>query len=133
MRQKIYWLIPISVISLAISLAACGPTRPPNTGLEDATSGLDAARAAGASTYAPLEIRNAEERLSLARAAVDKRDYDTALQLSQESRVNSDLAVAKSHLGKVREKVEARTRENAQLQQDLSANGGDGNTGGGQR
>jgi len=36
--------------------------------------------------------------------------------------VNSELALAKSRLGKTREKVEARTRENAQLRQDLSTN-----------
>jgi len=67
-------------------------------------------------------VRNAEERLSLAKAAAGKHDYDDALHFAQESQVNSELAVAKSHLGKTREKVEARTRENAQLRQDLSTN-----------
>lgn len=83
---------------------------------------LDAARAAGAATYAPLELRNAEEHLSQARARADKRDYDAAALLAGETRVDSELAATKSRLGKAREKVEARTRENAQLRQDL-ANG----------
>lgn len=89
-------------------------------GIEDATRQLQAARDAGGSTYAPLEVRSAEERLSMARASAGKRDYEDALQFSQESQVNSELALAKSRLGKTREKVEARTRENAQLRQDLS-------------
>ena len=45
-------------------------------GIEDATRQLQAARDAGGSTYAPLEVRNAEERLSMARAAAGKKDYE---------------------------------------------------------
>lgn len=90
-------------------------------GLDEAAGALDAARNAGAATYAPLELRNAEERLSQARLRMDKRDYDVAQQLASESQVDSDLARVKARLGKAREKVEARARENAQLQQDLSS------------
>ena len=103
-------------------LSGCGaPTKPPPVGLDDATRELDAARSGGAATYAPLELRNAEERLSQARVRMDKRDYDAVQQLTEESRMDSELAAAKARLGKAREKVEARTRENAQLKQDLSS------------
>jgi len=118
MPAKIYR--PVAV--LCVLLAACGPTKPPPMGLEDASLRLQAARDAGASTYAPLEVRSAEDRLSAARAAAGKGDYDAAIQFAQESRANSDLAQAKSRLGKAREKVEARTRENAQLREDLGGN-----------
>jgi len=109
-------------------VSACGPTKPPNTGLEEAARHLQAARDAGASTYAPLELRGAEERASLGRAAADKRDWETAAQLAEEAQANADLAIAKARLGKAREKVEARTRENAQLRGDLGLGGeaGDG-------
>jgi hypothetical protein len=107
------------LISL-LALGACGETKPPAVGLDEATRGVEAARNVGAATYAPLELRNAEERLSLARATMDKRDYTAAQQLADESLVDSTLATVKSRLGKAREKVDARTRENAQLRQDLS-------------
>lgn len=113
------------VVLLGLVLAGCGPTRPPNTGLEEAARHLQVAREAGASTYAPLELRGAEERLSAGRAAADKRDYEDAIALAEESQANSDLASAKARLGKARERVETRTRENAQLRQDL----GDPNAG----
>jgi len=116
MRSKIHR----PVVLLCLLLAACGPTKPPNTGLEEAARHLQAAREAGASTYAPLELRSAEQRLSAGRAAAAKEDYDDAIQLAEESRANGDLALAKSRLGKAREKVEARTRENAMLSQDLN-------------
>jgi len=90
-------------------------------GLDDAAHLLDAARAAGAATYAPLELRNGEEHLSQARARADKRDYEAAQFLAGESRADSELAAVKSRLGKAREKVETRTRENAQLRQDLAS------------
>ena len=101
-------------------LTGCAATKPPPVGLDEAARELDAARNAGAATYAPLELRNAEERLSQARVRMGKRDYALAQQLAEESRVDSDLAATKARLGKAREKVEARTRENAQLRQDLS-------------
>jgi hypothetical protein len=113
------------VVLLGLILAGCGPTKPPNTGIEEAARHLQGAREAGASTYAPLELRGAEERLSAGKAAADKHNYDEAAAMAEESQANSDLALAKARLGKARERVEARTRENAQLRQDL----GDPNAG----
>jgi hypothetical protein len=115
-RRKIHRAFVI----VLVLLAACTPTKPPPVGLDEAARELDAARNAGAATYAPLELRNAEERLSQARAKMDKRDYATAQQLSEESRIDSNLAAIKARLGSAREKVDMRTRENAQLRQDLS-------------
>lgn len=111
------------VVLLTVILAGCGPTKPPNTGLEEAARHLQVAREAGASTYAPLELRSAEERLSAGRAAADKRDYGIAAQLADESEANSDLARVKSRLGKAREKAEAQARENARLRQELGIEG----------
>jgi septal ring factor EnvC (AmiA/AmiB activator) len=102
-----------------IVLAGCTPTKPPTTGLDNAARALDAARNAGASTYAPLELRTAEDHLSQARAQMDKRDYEPAERLAQESQVDSELAAIKARLGKAREKVDARTRDNAKLRQDM--------------
>jgi hypothetical protein len=107
---------------LVLILSACAPTKPPNIGMEDAARMLADARAAGAPTYAPLELRNAEDRLSQARASFDKNHYDDASRFVSESRVDSELAMVKSRLGKAREKADNRARENTQLQQDI-ANG----------
>jgi hypothetical protein len=116
-RRKIHRALVI----MLLALAGCGPTKPPPVGLDEASRALEAARGAGAATYAPLELRNAEARLSQARAVMDKHDYPAAQRLAEESQVDSELAAVKSRLGKVREKVDTRTRENAQLRQDLSS------------
>src|SRR5262249_3273923 len=95
-RRKIHR----TIVTFPLVLAACGPTKPPPLGLDETAHALDAARSAGAATYAPLELRNAEEHLSQARANAEKRDYDTAQILASESRADSELAGVKSRLGK---------------------------------
>jgi hypothetical protein len=91
--------------------------------LDDAAQALATARAAGAPTYAPLELRSAEDHLSQARALADKRHYEDARHMSDESRADSELAAVKARLGKLREQVDAGTRENARLQQDAGTAG----------
>jgi hypothetical protein len=121
--------IHCAVLIAGLVLAGCGPTRPPDTGMDDAAQALAAARAAGAPTYAPLELRSAEDHLSQARAFAEKRHYEDAARMASESRVDSELAQVKAKLGKLREQVDAATRENARLQQDA----GGGATAGGRR
>ena len=113
---KIHVLIAI----LAALLAACGPTKPPGDELGIASRNLSAARAAGASTFAPLDLRAAEDRLTQARAASAKQDYDDAAMLASESAVTSELAAAKSRLGKARAAVDSLTQQNAELTREAA-------------
>lgn len=113
--------IHCAVLIGALALAGCGPTRPPDTGVDDAAQALASARAAGAPTYAPLELRSAEDHLSQARAFAEKRHYEDAARLARESQADSELAQVKARLGKLREQVDAAKRENARL---LQAAGG---------
>lgn len=122
--------IHCAVLIGALALTGCGPTRPPDTGLDVAAQALASARAAGAPTYAPLELRSAEDHLSQARAFAEKRHYGDAARLARESQADSELAKVKAALGKLREQVDAATHENVRLQQ--AAGAGDAVTGGGQ-
>ena len=113
---KIHVLIAI----LAALLAACGPTKPPGDELGIASRNLSTARAAGAATFAPQELRAAEDRLAQARAASAKQDYDDAAMLASESAVNSELAAAKSRLGKARAAIDSLTQQNAELTREAA-------------
>lgn len=115
---RIIALTGFSVFVLAA--AGCAQTKPPLAEMQEAARRVDAAREAGASTYASAELRMAQERLGQARAAMKQEDYDAAAQLADEARAAGDLAQVKTRLGKARERVDARTRENAQLRSDLS-------------
>lgn len=115
-RPKIHAAVTLFLLA---ALTACGPTRPPPDLLGSAQSQLRAARADGAATYAPLELRFAEERLDQAQRAMDERDYGDATNLAAESAVNSELATIKARLGKRREAVEELKRQNAELARSL--------------
>lgn len=108
------------VVSLALLLAACGPTRPPPDVLGNAPQRLASARSAGAPTYAPLELRFAEEKLKQARQASQEGEYTDASNLAAESSVNSELAMAKAKLGKLRESVDGLRQENAEIERVLA-------------
>jgi hypothetical protein len=112
------------VVSLALLLTACGPTRPPPDVLGNAPQRLASARSADASTYAPLELRFAEDKLRQARLAMQEGDYADASSLAEESTVNSELATAKSRLGKLRESVDTLKQENAEIERVLGSSEG---------
>lgn len=116
-RLKIH--VPI-VFSIVVALAACGPTKPPPDVLGGAQQRLSTARAAAAQTYAPLELRFAEERFDQAQAAMTARDYVLAANLAEESAVNSELATVKARLGKLRETVDSLKQQNAEIERTLS-------------
>jgi hypothetical protein len=117
-RRKIHALIALGGVLL---VAGCAPTRPPVDELDAASRALGAARAADAPTWAPAEYRSAGQRFDQAQAAEATKDYDAALQLANESQVDSELAAAKARLGKVRQEVERLREENAHLDRDLTS------------
>ncbi len=109
------------LVSLALLLAACGPTKPPPDVLGSAQQRLTSARSSGAATFAPLELRFAEERFDQAQAAMLDRDYKLAANLADESEANSELAAIKAELGKIRESVDQLKQENSNIQRMLES------------
>ena len=114
----------LALIFFCVSqFTGCAETKPPVGQFDDAVHRVESARTAGAQTYAPLELRAAEERLSFARGAMKQKEYEDAARYADEAGAAADLAQAKARLGKARERVDARGRENAQLRTDLSVDG----------
>lgn len=117
-RQKIHASVVASTLLL---MPAWVHAKPPPDVLGAAQKTLVQARAAGAQTYAPLELRFAEERLDQAQQAVGDRDYKVAASLADESAVNSELANIKARLGKLREAVDSLKEQNAEIERALPA------------
>lgn len=88
------------VLASLIAAAACA--EPPSKEMNQAQGAIDAARAAGAATYAPEEFAAAVAALERAEQAVADRDYRLALNHALDSRERAQNAA--------RLAVEARAR-----------------------
>lgn len=111
----------IHVLTLLLLAASpCFAVRPrePLPELQSAAAAMARAEEAGAATYAPLDLRYAGEQLEQARQLRDSGDIAEARRLLEQSLVNSDLATAKSRLGRTREAVQVQAAANAQLRRD---------------
>src|SRR5436305_4017823 len=83
----------IAAVVLAVASAAtmaCGA--PPDKEIQQAQGAIDAARAAGADTYATAEFTAAQDALKQAHEAVDQRDYQSALNHALDSRERAQNA-----------------------------------------
>ncbi len=117
MQAKIHRVWPL--IAIVALLAGCATAPPPLTELADARAEVDRARAAGADASAPVELRFAEDKLSAAQAASEKRDYAVAGSLATQARVDAELASAKARAARARSAVREKTDDNARLRREL--------------
>jgi hypothetical protein len=85
------WCVPLASAVLAIlALVACG--EPPDKEMHQAQGAIEAARAAGAETYAPDEFKAAVDALTRAQDAVAQRDFRLALNNALDSRERAQNA-----------------------------------------
>ncbi len=111
--MKLYQKLFICVIGIGL-LTACGSTSPPNQQLTETQMVIQQAEQLGADDYAPLEIREAKIKLGLAREAVEAKEFDKAIRLAEQARVDAELAQAKAQSGKA-EKTVAELRESIRV------------------
>jgi Domain of unknown function (DUF4398) len=98
----------VLVLIACLSLAASGCGDPPNKELHQAQGAIDAARAAGADSYAAEDYAAAVDALKRAEEAVGQRDYRLALSQALESRERAQTAakLAASQKAAVRSEAE---------------------------
>lgn len=96
------------VLTACLALAASGCDEPPNKELHQAQGAIDAARAAGADSYAVEDYTAAVGALKRAEDAVGQRDYRLALSQALESRERAQTAakLAASQKAAVRSEAE---------------------------
>lgn len=117
-RGKIHAL---ALLPLLLVTAAAARDKAPPDELQNAAKAVALAEEEGAATYAPLDLRYAGEQLEQARRLQAEGDLVQARRLLEQARVNSDLALAKSRLGRTREAVQVQAAANAQLRAALPA------------
>lgn len=93
-----------------VSLVALGCAEPPQKEMSRAEGAIQAAKAAGAETYAAEEFRNAQRALARSEAAVEEADYRQALSHALDALEQAELAAgtAATQKAKARGDLDAR-------------------------
>ena len=107
-------------------LSACATTKPPPNAFNSAKQAIDAAVQAGAEEHSPVELRFAREKLAQAHSDMDRKHYDKALYLIDQSEINSELAIEKTRTALIRGNVTELARKNEILREDIEATFGEG-------
>jgi phage-related tail protein len=107
-------------------LAACASTPPaPTASLQAAQRAISNAEKTDAGRYAPGELGEARTKLASADTAVKEQRMTMAEQFADESRVEAELASAKTADVKARAVNEEMTRSNGTLIEEMQRNSGD--------
>lgn len=120
--QRVRYVTPAALLCLVLTACATARLPDPET-FRQVENAIDDARAARAQEQAPIDLRQAEDRLAAARAAHDAGDARASEQALAEALVAAELARAKSRAAAARAAVDARRRENALLRRELLGNG----------
>ncbi len=112
----------ILLFLFAAVLTACATTQPPTQSLTETETVIRQADQIGATDYAPLEIREARQKLDRANAAYEREDYEEAARLAEQARVDAELAQMKTLSGKALLAVKE-LRESIQLLKDELSSG----------
>ncbi len=115
-KNRLMKVIKILLPLLIVFVGACATTNPPTQQLTETETVIRQADQIGASDYAPLEIRQARQKLVRARAAYNREDYGEAARLAEQAKVDAELAQIKTLSGKAQLAVQE-LRESIRLLQ----------------
>lgn len=107
---------------VALSLLSLACAEPPHKEMSRAEGAIEAARAAGAETYAADEFSNAQRALERSKVAVDESDYRQALSQALDAFEQAELAAATAatQKAKARGDVDAKLAEVVARVKELS-------------
>jgi hypothetical protein len=114
----------LAVVALSLSTMACASVDPGAVRSEigSAESALAQAVDQNARQHAPLELKLAEEKLSLANQAFENDDYQEALYLAEKAQADARLAEVKAQNAETTEMVESLKKSITDLRQEIEAN-----------
>jgi hypothetical protein len=93
---------PLAVAMVALGVAACASVPAPTAQMAVSRTAVEDAQRAGATEHAPVELRDAQSKLSEATAAAARHDNERARRLAEEAEADARLAEAKAQTAKAR-------------------------------
>lgn len=105
-------------------LVACASTPPPTQQITAAEVSISHAEQAQVADYASPELSSAREKLTAARAAVDKKDMKSAKRLAEQAALEADLATAKLNAAKAKTVNDEMLKSTSEIKQEMQRNPG---------
>ena len=96
------WLFYSAGIAALVIVAGCSTAQPPTDVLTRAELGARAADEARAAELAPVDYKNARDKLAKAKLAMAAGRYEEARRLAESAQVDAELAEAKAEAEIVR-------------------------------
>jgi hypothetical protein len=121
LKSSRHFLLLSAAVSL-LSLAACASTPPPNEALQAAELAISTAEQARVADYASPELVEARQKLSAARDAVHEEKMQDAQRLAEQSRLDAELATAKTAVFKAKTVNEDMQKNTETLKQEMQRN-----------
>jgi hypothetical protein len=116
-----------AAITGALLFAACASTPPePTVALTAAEQAIATADRTPATKGVTPELTEAREKLTAAHAAAQKKDMVLSERLAKESRIDAELALARSQAAAAQTVNDEMKRSNATLAQEMQRNSGAG-------
>ncbi len=121
--SKYKWYQTMSLVAFAAVLTtACATTEKREVAAQLAVARTTVADAvnAGASDFASVELKAAQENLDAAEKAAMAHDYKRATGLAEKAQINAQLASSKSRAAKAQQAADALKDSNRALQDEMN-------------
>lgn len=123
---KSYQLRTIGVaVATAMFMSACTstPTIPaPTEQMAVSRATVNAASSAGASEFAPVQLKSAMDKMDTAERAMGAKNYDLARKMAEQAQVDAQLATAAARAGKEQKAADALQESDRVLRNELDRN-----------
>ncbi|MBD9503615.1 DUF4398 domain-containing protein [Pseudomonas sp. BGr12] len=111
------WRLGLLALGSAVLLAGCAGN-PPSEQMAVTESAVNAAVSSGGPEYAPVETKNAQDKLAQARIALNDKEYDQARNLAQQAEWDARVAERKSQAVKAQNAVKDAQQGVMELRQE---------------
>jgi hypothetical protein len=106
----------------AFAVAGCASTPAPTEQMAVTKSAIANAVSAGASQYAPVEMRAAQDKMDRANRAMSKEDYKDARMLAEAAQADARLAEKMAESAKARQAASVTQEDTRVLREEMNRN-----------
>ncbi len=105
-----------------VFMGGCASTPPPVAQMAVANTALSNAGTAGGEEYAPLQLKEAKDKMDAAQRAMAAHHYELATQLAEEAQVDAELTIAKARSDKAAKAAAAVKKDSNALRRQINNN-----------